>query len=81
MPLKDGAVLKGKDRISVKNGLVYVGDYLISYPVMDHIKEPKIDEGTSSSAPQLLTGLPTPNTNSSNSPIGSPPIPLPPPMR
>jgi hypothetical protein len=80
MPLKDGAVLKGKDRISVKNGLVYIGDYLISYPVMEHIKEPKIDESISSSAPQLLTGLPTPNTNG-NSPIGSPPIPLPPPMR
>ena len=78
MPLKDGAVLKGKDKISVKDGLVYVGDYLISYPVMDNIKQPKVDANTSSSsAPQLLTGLPTPDRTSS--PIGTPPIPLPPP--
>jgi hypothetical protein len=74
-PLKDGTVLKGRDKIAIKDGLVYVGDYLISYPVMDHIKEPKIDASTSSSAPQLLTGLPT--ASNSGSPIGSPPIPLP----
>jgi hypothetical protein len=80
-PLKDGTVLKDKDKISIKDGLVYVGDYLISYPIMDNIKQPKVDTAsTSSSAPQLLTGLPTSNTsNGMNSPIGQPPIPLPPP--
>lgn len=77
LPLKDGTVLKGRDKISIKDSLVYVGDYLISYPVMDHIKEPKIDASTSSSAPQLLTGLPTANNSNGGSPIGSPPIPLP----
>jgi hypothetical protein len=81
-PLKDGTVLKDKDKISIKDGLVYVGDYLISYPVMDSIKHPKLDTDTISSAPQLLTGLPTPNasnnTNNISSPIGSQPISLPP---
>jgi hypothetical protein len=81
-PLKDGTVLRGKDKVSVKDGLVYVGDYLISYPVMDNMKQPKVDTtSTTSSAPQLLTGLPTSNINTSNSPIGTPPIPLPPPTR
>jgi hypothetical protein len=77
-PLKDGTMLRGKDKISIKDGLVYVGDYLISYPVMSNIKQPTIEESSSSSSPpQLLTGLPT--SNSMNSPIGSPPMPLPPP--
>jgi hypothetical protein len=78
--LKDGTVLRNKDKISIKDGLVYVGDYLISYPVMDNIKQPKVDTNTTlSSAPQLLTGLPTTPSNGMNSPIGQPPIPLPPP--
>jgi hypothetical protein len=78
--LKDGTVLKGKDRIFVKDGLVYVKDYLISYPVMEHIKQPKVEEVASLSVPQLLTGLPTANS-SGNSLVGSPPMPLPPPIK
>jgi hypothetical protein len=81
-PLKDGVVLRGKDRISIKDGLVYVGDYLISYPVMDSIRQPKVDmDAISSSAPQLLTGLPTLSpSNGISSLSGSlPPMALPPP--
>jgi len=74
-PLKDGTVLKDKDRISIKDGVVYVGDYLISYPVMNSIVQPDVSLVSSPSTPQLLTGLPT----TDNSPSGSPPIPLPPP--
>jgi hypothetical protein len=77
-PLKDGTVLKDKDKISIKDGLVYVGDYLVSYPVMDNIKQPKVEDTSTSSAPQLLTGLPTASSNGMNSPIGQPPITLPP---
>jgi hypothetical protein len=76
-PLKDGAVLKDKDKISIKDGLVYVGDYLVSYPVMDNIKQPKVEASASASALQLLTGLPTANNSNGNSPMGTPPMPLP----
>lgn len=85
-PLKDGTRLNGNDRIAIKDGLVYIGDYLVSYPVMDNIKQPKIeDDSASGSPPQLLTGMPPSNEgsapqNSSQSPSGSPPMPLPPPV-
>lgn len=80
-PLKDGTVLRGKDRISIKDGLVYVGDYLISYPAMDNIKQPKVDvNASSSSAPRLLTGLSTNSSSGMNSSAGSPPMPLPLPL-
>lgn len=78
-PLKDGTVLRGKDRISIRDGLVYIGDYLVSYPVMDSIKQPKIDTNLSfSSAPQLLTGLPASGPSGAVSSVVSPSVPLPP---
>lgn len=73
--LKDGTVLMGNDKIVVKNGHVYVGGYLVSYPVMDNIKYPKV-ETTSVSSPQLLTGMPS---FEDRGPVGVPPVPPPPP--
>jgi hypothetical protein len=75
--LKDGTVLMGKDRIVVQNGHVYVGGYLVSYPVMDNIKYPKVEIPTVSS-PQLLTGMPS---FEGGGPVGvlQVPLPLPPP--
>jgi hypothetical protein len=76
--LKDGTTLMGKDKIVVQNGHVYVGGYLVSYPVMDNIKYPKV-ETTSVSSPQLLTGMPS---FEDRGPVGVPSFPppsLPPP--
>jgi hypothetical protein len=73
--LKDGTVLMGKDRIVVQNGHVYVGGYLVSYPVMDNIKYPQV-ESPSVSSPQLLTGMPS---FEGGGPVGVPPLPPPPP--
>ena len=72
--LKDGTVLMGRDRIVVQNGHVYVEGYLVSYPVMDNIKYPRV-ETTSVSSPQLLTGMPS---FDGGSPVGMPPLPPPP---
>ena len=74
MVLKDGTVLMGKDKVVVQNGHVYVGGYLVSYPVMDNIKYPQV-ETTPASSPQLLTGIPS----FGGSPVGMPPLPPPPP--
>ncbi len=80
--LKDGTTLMGKDRIVVRDGHVYVGGYLVSYPVMDNIKYPKV-ETTSVSSPQLLTGMPSfggggpVGVPSSPAPSSSPPPPPP----
>jgi hypothetical protein len=76
--LKDGTTLRGKDRIVVKNGHVYVRGYLVSYPVMESIKFPQV-ETTIVSSPPLLTGLPS---FEDRGPVGVPPLPppsLPPP--
>jgi hypothetical protein len=73
--LKNGTVLMGEDRIAVQNGHVYVKGYLVSYPVMDNIKYPRV-ETTSVSSPQLLTGMPS---FDGGSPVGMPPLPPPPP--
>jgi hypothetical protein len=74
--LKDGTTLMGKDRIVVQNGHVYVGGYLVSYPVMENIKYPQV-ETTPISSPQLLTGMPS---FEDRVPVGVPPLPpLPPP--
>jgi len=77
--LKDGTVLMGKDRIVVQNGHVYVGGYLVSYPVMENIKYPQV-ETTTVSSPQLLTGMPA---FEDRGPVGipsfPPPVPPPPP--
>jgi len=77
MVLKDGTTLMGKDKVVVQNGHVYVGGYLVSYPVMDNIKYPSV-ETTSGSSPQLLTGMPS---FEGRGPVGVPtsPPPLPPP--
>jgi len=79
MVLKDGTVLMGKDRIVVQDGHVYVGGYLVSYPIMDNVKYPRV-ETTSISSPQLLTGMPS---FEGRGPIGVPsslpPVPPPPP--
>jgi hypothetical protein len=81
MVLKDGTVLMGKDRIVVQNGHVYVGGYLVSYPIMDNVKYPRV-ETTGMSSPQLLTGMPS---FEGRGPIGvpssPPPVPPPPPPR
>jgi hypothetical protein len=71
--LKDGTVLMGKDRIVVQNGHVYVGGYLVSYPVMENIKYPQV-ETISVSSPQLLTGMPS---FEERGPVGVPPPPPP----
>jgi len=76
MVLKDGTVLMGKDRIVVQNGHVYVGGYLVSYPVMENIKYPQV-ETTPVSSPQLLTGMPS--FGGGSPPVGMPPVPPPPP--
>jgi len=76
MVLKDETVLMGKDKIVVQNGHVYVGGYLVSYPVMENIKYPKT-ETTSVSSPQLLTGMPS--FGGGSPPVGMPPVPPPPP--
>ncbi len=77
--LKDGTTLMGKDRIVVRNGHVYVGGYLVSYPVMESIKYPQV-ETISVSSPQLLTGMPS---FEDRGPVGipslPPPVPPPPP--
>jgi hypothetical protein len=73
--LKDGTVLRGKDRVVVRDGHVYVGGYLVSYPVMESIKYPSV-EITTVSSPQLLTGLPS---FEGGGPAGVPPLPPPPP--
>jgi len=73
--LKDGATLRDKDRIVVQNGHVYVGGYLVSYPVMDNMKYPRV-ETPSVSSPQLLTGMPS---FEGRGPAGVPPLPPPPP--
>ncbi len=78
MVLKDGTTLMGKDKIVVKDGHVYVGKYLVSYPVMENIKYPQV-ETVSVSSPQLLTGMPS---FEERGPVGVPPFPppsLPPP--
>jgi len=78
MVLKDGTVLMGKDKIVVQNGHVYVGGYLVSYPVMDNIKYPQVENAASPSVPQLLTGIPS--FGGGGSPVGTPSLPpLPPP--
>jgi hypothetical protein len=77
MVLKDGTVLMGNDKIVVQNGHVYVGGYLVSYPVMDNIKYPQVGT-TSVSSPQLLTGMPS-FGGGGGSPVGTPPLPPPPP--
>ncbi len=74
MVLKDGTVLMGKDKIVVKDGHVYVGGYLVSYPVMENVKYPRV-ETTSFSSPQLLTGMPS---FEDRGPVGVPPLPPPP---
>jgi hypothetical protein len=76
--LKDGTTLRDKDRIVVRDGHVYVGRYLVSYPVMDSIKYPQV-ETTSVSSPQLLTGMPS---FEGRGPVGTPslPPPVPPPL-
>jgi hypothetical protein len=77
--LKDGTTLRDKDRIVVRDGHAYVGGYLVSYPVMDNIKYPKV-ETRSVSSPQLLTGIPS---FEGRGPVGvpssPPPVPPPPP--
>ncbi len=76
--LKDGTTLMGKDKIVVKDGHVYVGKYLVSYPVMESIKYPQV-ETTTTTLPQLLTGMPS---FEERGPVGVPPLPppsLPPP--
>jgi uncharacterized membrane protein len=77
--LKDGTTLMGKDKIVVKDGHVYAGGYLVSYPVMDNIKYPRV-ETTTVSSPQLLTGMPS---FEGRGPVGvpssPPPVPPPPP--
>jgi hypothetical protein len=78
--LKDGTVLKDKDRLLVQDGQVYVGGYMVSYPIMDNIKYPQVEATSSSSVPQLLTGMPTFNEGR-GSPVGVPPAPPPPPPR
>ncbi len=78
MVLKDGTALMGKDRIVVKDGHVYVGGYLVSYPVMENIKYPQVETITAT-PPQLLTGMPS---FEDRGPAGVPPFPppsLPPP--
>jgi len=75
MVLRDGTVLMGKDRVVVQNGHVYVGGYLVSYPVMDNIKYPQVETAAVSS-PQLLTGMPS---FEGRGPVGLPPPPPPPP--
>jgi hypothetical protein len=75
--LKDGTVLMGKDRIAVQNGHVYVGGYLVSYPVMDNVKYPRV-ESVAVSSPQFLTGMPS---FEGRGPVGVPPSPPPPPPR
>ena len=77
MVLKDGTVLMGNDKIVVQNGHVYVGGYLVSYPVMDNIKYPRAED-SSVSSPQLLTGMPS---FDGRGPVGVPPVPPPPPPR
>ncbi|MFZ8859586.1 MAG: hypothetical protein ACO2PP_03660 [Thermocrinis sp.] len=71
--LKDGTTLMGKDKIIVQNGHVYVGGYLVSYPVMENIKYPQV-ETVSVSSPQLLTGMPS---FEGRGPVGVPPFPPP----
>jgi hypothetical protein len=77
--LKDGTTLRDKDRIVVRDGHVYVGGYLVSYPVMENIKYPQV-ETTAVSLPQLLTGMPS---FEDRGPVGipsfPPPVPPPPP--
>jgi len=73
--LKDGTTLMGKDKIVIQNGHVYVGGYLVSYPVMEKVKYPQV-ETTSVSSPQLLTGMPS---FEDRGPVGLPPLPTPPP--
>jgi len=73
--LKDGTTLMGKDRIVVQNGHVYVGGYLVSYPVMENVKYPQV-ETPAVSSPQLLTGMPS---FEGGGPVGVPPPPPPPP--
>ena len=77
--LKDGTTLRDKDKIVIRDGHVYVGGYLVSYPVMDNIKYPRV-ETTTVSSPQLLTGMPS---FEGRGPIGvpssPPPVPPPPP--
>jgi len=75
MVLKEGTVLMGKDRIVVRDGHVYVGGYLVSYPVMENIKYPQV-ETTTVSSPQLLTGMPS---FEGRGPVGTPFLPPPPP--
>jgi hypothetical protein len=78
MVLKDGDTLMGKDRIVVKDGHVYVGGYLVSYPVMENIKYPQVEDAAAT-PPQLLTGMPS---FEDRGPVGVPPFPppsLPPP--
>jgi hypothetical protein len=76
--LKDGTTLRDKDRIVVRDGHVYVGGYLVSYPVMDSINYPQVETGSVSS-PQLLTGMPS---FEGRGPVGTPslPPPVPPPF-
>jgi hypothetical protein len=71
--LKDGTTLMGKDRIVVQNGQVYVGGYLVSYPVMENVKYPQV-ETVPVSSPQLLTGMPS---FENRGPVGVPPFPPP----
>jgi len=77
--LKDGTTLKGKDKLVVRDGHVYVGGYLVSYPVMENIKYPRVETMVVSS-PQLLTGMPS---FEDRGPVGvpslPPPVPPPPP--
>jgi len=77
--LKDGTTLMGKDRIVVQNGHVYVGGYLVSYPVTENVKYPQV-ETPAVSSPQLLTGMPS---FEGGGPVGvpsfPPPVPPPPP--
>jgi hypothetical protein len=77
--LKDGTTLKGKDKIVVRDGHAYVGGYLVSYPVMENVKYPKV-ETISVSSPQLLTGMPSfEDRGPVGFPSSPPPVPPPPP--
>jgi hypothetical protein len=77
--LKDGTVLMDNDKIVVQSGHVYIAGYLVSYPVMDNIKYPKVAD-VSVSSPQLLTGIPSfEDRRPVGVPSSPPPVPPPPP--